>query len=427
MKVVYHTLGCKLNFAETSRLSFDLESVGYFAAKEGETADLIVVNTCAVTQAAERKGRAVINQLKRQHPDAKVVVTGCYSQIKPDEVGHIEGVDIVLGAQHKFDMASLVKMLNENEPDTKIFHTERSKVDVFFPFCTAGCRTRYLLKVQDGCDYFCTYCTVPIARGKSRNASIALTVEEAKKAAAEGAKEIVISGVNIGDFGKSTGERFVDLVRELDKVDGIERYRISSIEPNLLTDEIIDFCADSRTFMPHFHIPLQSGNDEILALMHRRYKRDVFTHKIAEIKRRMPNAFIGVDVIVGFNGETDEHFNDSFEFLQSLDVTRLHVFPYSPRPNTAALSIKPYVQNGEKKRRTDILMDFSEKRLHEFMKSQIGTPAKVLWEDTDTNVMHGFTENYIRVSAPYDASKINTITDVVLGDFDDDNECLKAK
>lgn len=427
MKVVYHTLGCKLNFAETSRLSFDLESIGYVTAKDGEKADLIVVNTCAVTQAAERKGRAVINQLKRQHPDAKVVVTGCYTQIKPEEVGNIEGVDVVLGAQHKFDMASFVKMLNDETPVTKIHHTERSKVDVFFPFCTAGCRTRYLLKVQDGCDYFCTYCTVPIARGKSRNASIASTVEEAKKAAAEGAKEIVISGVNIGDFGKSTGEKFVDLVRELDKVDGIERYRISSIEPNLLTDEIIDLCANSRAFMPHFHIPLQCGNDEILGLMHRRYKREVFAHKIAEIKKRMPDAFIGVDVIVGFNGETEEHFNDSYEFIKSLDVTRLHVFPYSPRPNTAALAIKPYIQNGEKKRRTDILMDFSEKRLHEFMQAQIGKSAKVLWEDTDSNIMHGFTENYIRVSAPYDASKINTITEVVLGDFDEDGECLKAK
>ncbi len=427
MKVVYHTLGCKLNFAETSRLSFDLESIGYVTAKDGEKADLIVVNTCAVTQAAERKGRAVINQLKRQNPDAKVVVTGCYSQIKPEEVGNIDGVDIVLGAQHKFDMASFVKMLNDNEPGTKIYHTKRSEVDVFFPFCTAGCRTRYLLKVQDGCDYFCTYCTVPIARGKSRNASIAMTVDEARKAAAEGAKEIVISGVNIGDFGKSTGEKFVDLVRELDKVDGIERYRISSIEPNLLTDEIIDLCANSRAFMPHFHIPLQCGNDEILGLMHRRYKRDVFAHKIAEIKKRMPDAFIGVDVIVGFNGETEEHFNDSYEFIKSLDVTRLHVFPYSPRPNTAALAIKPYIQNGEKKRRTDILMDFSEKRLHEFMKNQIGNSAKVLWEESDSTIMHGFTENYIRVSAPYDASKINTITEVVLGDFDEDGECLKAK
>lgn len=427
MKVVYHTLGCKLNFAETSKLSFDLEAIGYVTAKDGEMADLIVVNTCAVTQAAERKGRAVINQLKRQHPEAKVVVTGCYTQIKPEEVGNIEGVDIVLGAQHKFDMASFVKMLNDEEPGTKIHHTKRSDVDVFFPFCTAGCRTRYLLKVQDGCDYFCTYCTVPIARGKSRNASVELTVAEAKKAAAEGAKEIVISGVNIGDFGKSTGEQFIDLVRELDKVEGIERYRISSIEPNLLTDEIIDFCANSRSFMPHFHIPLQCGNDEILELMHRRYKREVFAHKIAEIKKRMPDAFIGVDVIVGFNGETEEHFNDSYEFIKSLDVTRLHVFPYSPRPNTAALAIKPYVQNGEKKRRTDILMNFSEQRLHEFMKNQIGKSATVLWEDTDSTVMHGFTENYIRVSAPYDASKINKITEVILGDFDDDNECLKAK
>lgn len=427
MKVVYHTLGCKLNFAETSKLSFDLESIGYVTAKDGEKADLIVVNTCAVTQAAERKGRAVINQLKRQHPDAKVVVTGCYSQIKPEEVGNIEGVDVVLGAQHKFDMASFVKMLNSDEPGTKIHHTKRSEVDVFFPFCTAGCRTRYLLKVQDGCDYFCTYCTVPIARGKSRNASVELTVAEAKKAAAEGAKEIVISGVNIGDFGKSTGEQFIDLVRELDKVDGIERYRISSIEPNLLTDEIIDFCANSRSFMPHFHIPLQCGNDEILELMHRRYKREVFAHKIAEIKKRMPDAFIGVDVIVGFNGETEDHFNDSYEFIKSLDVTRLHVFPYSPRPNTAALAIKPYVQNGEKKRRTDILMNFSEERLHEFMKSQIGKRAKVLWEDTDSTIMHGFTDNYIRVAAPYDSSKINTITEVELGDFDEEGECLKAK
>lgn len=424
MKVAYHTLGCKLNFAETARIASDLEQIGFYSADKGEVADLIVINTCAVTQAAERKDRATIKQFQSQHPNAYTVVIGCYTQIKPDEVVSIEGVDLVLGAEHKFDVAEILKDFNmKREGKAKLLHTQRKDVDVFFPFCTSGDRTRYFLKVQDGCDYFCTYCTVPIARGKSRNASVEQTVKEAEKAAKEGAKEIVISGVNIGDFGKSTGESFLDLIRELDKVDGIERFRISSIEPNLLTDEIIDFVANSRAFMPHFHIPLQCGSDEILEKMHRRYKREVFAHKIELIKKSMPHAFIGVDVIVGFNGETVEHYNESKSFLDSLDVTRLHVFPYSPRPNTAALAIKPYVQSAEKKRRTEDLISLSDSKIKAFYEKNIGKKAKVLWEESsDNKKMYGFTDNYVRVVSEYDPSLINKIQEVTLGDFE--GECL---
>ncbi|MCQ2199923.1 MAG: tRNA (N(6)-L-threonylcarbamoyladenosine(37)-C(2))-methylthiotransferase MtaB [Paludibacteraceae bacterium] len=424
MKVAYHTLGCKLNFAETSRIASDLEQIGFYTAEKGEDADLIVINTCAVTQAAERKDRATIKQLQSQNPNAFTVVIGCYTQIKPDEVVAIEGVDLVLGAEHKFDVADLLRKFNlKREGKARVFHTQRKDVEVFFPFCTSGDRTRYFLKVQDGCDYFCTYCTVPIARGKSRNATVEQTVKEAEKAAKEGAKEIVISGVNIGDFGKSTGETFLDLVRELDKVEGIERYRISSIEPNLLTDEIIDFVANSRAFMPHFHIPLQCGSDEILEKMHRRYKREVFAHKIELIKKSMPNAFIGVDVIVGFNGETEDHYNESKSFLDSLDVTRLHVFPYSPRPNTAALAIKPHVQSAEKKRRTEDLISLSDSKIRAFYEKNIGKQAKVLWEESsDNKKMYGFTDNYIRVVSEYDPYLINKIQEVTLGDFE--GECL---
>lgn len=315
-KVAFHTLGCKLNFAETTTIGKMLVENGFKVAEKDEVADVCVINTCSVTEVADRKDRQAIKQMIAKHPGAYIVVTGCYAQLQPDTIAKIEGVDLVLGAQDKFDIVQHLSQIGKCEP-TRICHTKRSEISTFFPSCTRGDRTRYWLKVQDGCDNFCSYCTVPIARGKSRNASIAETVKQAEFAASEGAKEVVISGVNIGDFGKSTGETFYDLIQALDRVEGIERYRISSIEPDLLTDEIIAFTAQSKRFLPHFHIPLQSGCDEVLALMKRHYQRELFAEKIRKVKALMPDAFIGVDVIVGTNGETSDYFLSSYEFLKS--------------------------------------------------------------------------------------------------------------
>lgn len=426
-KVAFHTLGCKLNFAETTTIGKMLVENGFRAVEKDEVADVCVINTCSVTEVADRKDRQAIKQMIAKHPGAYIVVTGCYAQLQPETVAKIEGVDLVLGAQDKFDIIQHLSDLGKCDK-ARVCHTKRSEISNFFPSCTRGDRTRYWLKVQDGCDNFCSYCTVPIARGKSRNASVADTVKQAELAAQEGAKEIVISGVNIGDFGKTTGESFFDLIRALDEVEGIERYRISSIEPDLLTDEIIEFTAHSKRFLPHFHIPLQSGCDEVLALMKRHYKRDLFAEKIRKVKSMMPDAFIGVDVIVGTNGETDDYFHSSYEFLQSLDVTQLHVFSYSERPNTQALKIEGRVRPEEKKRRSELLHQLSEEKRLAFYRSQIGKRAMVLWEEKRTKgVMRGFTGNYIVVERKYDKSLVNTVTEVVLGDLNEDGSALMVK
>ncbi len=424
---VYYTLGCKLNFSETSSIGRILKSAGIRTARKGEKADLVVINTCSVTEVADKKCRQAIHRLTREHPDAFVVVTGCYAQLKPDTVSLIDGVDVVLGADQKGDILNYLGDLKKREGGIAVT-SQLKDIHLFIPSCSRGDRTRYFLKVQDGCDYFCTYCTIPFARGRSRNGSIASLVEQARQAAAEGGKEIVITGVNIGDFGRTTGESFLDLVKALDEVEGIERYRISSIEPNLLTDEIIEYVAHSRAFMPHFHIPLQSGCDEVLQLMHRRYDTALFAHKINKIKELMPHAFIGVDVMVGTRGETEAYFDKAFQFIEGLDVTQLHVFSYSERPGTKALRIDYVVSPEEKHRRSQLLLDLSDKKTIAFYKQHIGMEKIVLAEKARANVpMHGFTDNYIRVEMPHDNNLDNQLIKVRLGDFNEEMTALKGE
>lgn len=422
---VYYTLGCKLNFAETSSIGKTLKQLGVRTARKGETADICVVNTCSVTEVADKKCRQAIHKLIKQHPDAFVVVTGCYAQLKPDQIVEIEGVDLVLGANQKGDLVQYLSnhMAKGNNPSA--FTTPLKDIRSFSPSCSRGDRTRYFLKVQDGCDYYCSYCTIPFARGRSRNGTIADLVRQAEEVAVEGGKEIVITGVNIGDFGKSTNEDFLHLIQALDRVEGIERYRISSIEPNLLTDEIIDFVAQSRAFMPHFHIPLQSGCDEVLSLMRRRYDSALFAHKIYKIKSIMPQAFIGVDVIVGARGETQENFNVTQHFLEDLPVSQLHVFSYSERPGTQALKIEHKVSAEEKHERSKCLLKLSAQKLHDFYQSHIGSEAKVLLESSkDPRIMHGFTDNYIRVELPKENTLSNKLVRVRLGDFNAESDSL---
>ena len=423
-KAVYYTLGCKLNFSETSTIGKTLKEAGVRTARRGEKADICVINTCSVTEVADKKCRQAIHRLVKNHPGAFVVVTGCYAQLKPEQVASIEGVDVVLGAEEKgrlMDYLGDLQKHDKGEAVTSAFKDIRS----FAHSCSRGDRTRYFLKVQDGCDYFCSYCTIPFARGRSRNGRIEDIVAQARQAAAEGGKEIVITGVNIGDFGKTTGESFFDLVKALDRVEGIERYRISSIEPNLLTDEIIDYVAQSRAFMPHFHIPLQSGCDEVLKLMRRRYDTALFAHKINKIKEVMPHAFIGVDVIVGTRGETEAYFDRAYEFLKGLDVTQLHVFSYSERPGTQALKIDHVVSPEEKHRRSQLLLALSDEKTRAFYASHIGQEAVVLMEKSKPGTpMHGFTDNYVRVEVPYDISLDNQLVRVRMGDFNEDSTAL---
>ena len=424
---VYYTLGCKLNFSETSTIARILQEAGVRTARRGEKADICVVNTCSVTEVADKKCRQAIHRLTKQHPGAFVVVTGCYAQLKPETVAGIRGVDVVLGAEQKKDLLLYLGDLQkkvQGEAHTSALKDIRS----FVPSCSRGDRTRFFLKVQDGCDYFCSYCTIPFARGRSRNGSIASLVEQARQAVAEGGKEIVLTGVNIGDFGRSTGETFLDLVKALDEVDGVERYRISSIEPNLLTDEIIDYVASSRRFMPHFHIPLQSGCDEVLKLMRRRYDTDLFASKVQRIKSEMPDAFIGVDVIVGTRGETDEYFERSYTFLQGLDVTQLHVFSYSERPGTQALKIDYVVSPQEKHKRSQRLLELSEEKWQAFYARHKGQTMPVLLERPKPGMpMHGFTPNYIRVEVPHDDALDNQVVNVRLGDFNADGSALQGE
>jgi len=427
----YFTLGCKLNFSETSTFARMLGELGVRPVSKGETADICLINTCSVTDVADHKCRQAIRRLVRQHPGAFVVVTGCYAQLSPQQVGSIEGVDLVLGSNEK---ASLVQFLSEaysNPVRSTSLHILPTKdIRTFAPSCSRGNRTRYFLKVQDGCDYFCTYCTIPYARGFSRNPPIASLVAQAREAAREGGREIVLTGVNIGDFGKTTGERFIDLVRALDEVEGISRYRISSLEPDLLSDELIDYCAGSRAFMPHFHIPLQSGSDTVLRLMHRHYDSRLFADKIRAIRRAMPDAFIGVDVMVGCRGETPECFAETYRLLSSLDVSQLHVFPYSERPGTAALKIPYTVDDHERHRRCQQLLDLSDEKTQAFYARYVGSEAEVLFERAVRGrAMHGFTRNYIRVElAASDARPDydNRLMRVRLGEFNHDKTALRA-
>ncbi len=421
---VYYTLGCKLNFAETSTIGQMLKEAGIRTARKGERADICVVNTCSVTEVADKKCRQAIHKLVKQHPGAFVVVTGCYAQLKPDTVAKIEGVDVVLGAEQKQDLMHYLGNLQKKDAG-EAFTSPLKEIRSFVPSCSRGDRTRFFLKVQDGCDYYCSYCTIPFARGRSRNGSIRSLVEQARQAAVQGGKEIVLTGVNIGDFGKSTDETFFDLVKALDEVEGIERYRISSIEPNLLTDEIIDYVARSRRFMPHFHIPLQAGCDEVLQLMRRRYDTALFASKIEKIKAVMPDAFIGVDVIVGTRGETDDYFRRAYDFISGLDVTQLHVFSYSERPGTQALKIDHVVAPAEKHRRSQALLELSDRKTHAFYERHIGQTMPVLLERPKPGApMHGFTPNYIRVEVPHDDALDNQVVSVRLGQFNADATAL---
>lgn len=433
-KAVYYTLGCKLNFSETSTFGKLLSEMGVTTAAKGEHADICLVNTCSVTEMADHKCRQAIHRLVRENPGSFVIVTGCYAQLESETVSKMNGVDLVLGSNEK---ANLIQYLSEawSEPREghlhRFHHVKTKDIKSFQPSCSRGNRTRYFLKVQDGCNYFCTYCTIPYARGFSRNPSIASLVEQAEQAVREGGKEIVLTGVNIGDFGETTGESFIDLVKALDGVKGISRFRISSLEPDLIGDDLIEFCAKSRAFMPHFHIPLQSGSDEVLKLMHRRYDRNLFAHKIHLIKKVMPEAFIGVDVMVGCRGERPEYFEDCFNFIDSLPVTQLHVFPYSERPGTSALAIKYKVTDRDKKARAHRLLKLSDEKTQAFYAAHIGQEAEVLFEKaTVGKAMHGFTRNYIRVELPPQLARAeydNRLMRVRLGGFNFDKSALKAE
>ena len=438
-KAVYYTLGCKLNFAETSTVGAELKAHGVRAARKGEIADICVVNTCSVTEVADSKCRQAIHRLVRNHPGAIVVVTGCYAQLKPEQVSALEGVDLVLGSNEKGQIVEAIAERLQMMPEERklMAHEHRTvrTADIrnFMPSCSCGDRTRYFLKVQDGCDYYCTYCTIPFARGRSRNGSIDLLLGQAREAALAGAKEIVITGVNIGDFGKTTGESFLDLLKALDTVQGIERYRISSIEPHLLTDEVIKFCAQSPAFMPHFHIPLQSGSDEVLRLMRRKYDTALFRSKVERVLELMPDAFIGVDTIVGTRGETEELFQEAYDFMASLPVAQYHVFPYSERPGTKALEIPHKVRPEDKKERSQKILDLSESITHAFYERYIGKVRPVLLEHSKSKrTMHGFTDNYIRVeiNLPEGTSSDmvdNTIVNVRLGEWNQDGTALMGE
>ncbi len=449
-KAAYYTLGCKLNFAETSTIGKQMAAAGVETVAGGEVADICIVNTCSVTEVADSKCRQAISRMARRHPGALMVVTGCYAQLRPERVAALSAVDLVIGAEQKGDIPRYVAEAlgrrsqatapapGGQRPSAHEHITVRTPdIRSFVPSCACGERTRYFLKVQDGCDYYCTYCTIPFARGRSRNGTIASLVEQAQEAARQGGKEIVLTGVNIGDFGKTTGEKFIDLLRALDRVEGIQRYRISSIEPNLLTEEVIGFCSESRAFMPHFHIPLQSGSDEVLRLMHRRYDTAFFAEKIAQVRRHIPDAFIGVDVIVGMRGETEELFAQSRTFMEALPVSQYHVFSYSERPGTKALEIPGAVPPEEKHERSRQILELSDKKLRTHYNIYIGQTRPVLLEKPPTapqkgrRVMHGFTDNYIRVSLTPDPSlgtgeMSNTIIPVRLGEWNEAGDALRG-
>jgi threonylcarbamoyladenosine tRNA methylthiotransferase MtaB len=414
--VAFHTLGCKLNFSETSTLSRLLEADGFEKKDFDDNADVYVINTCSVTDNADKECRQIVRRIQRKAPESLVVITGCYAQLKPKEIAEIPGVDLVLGAAEKFNITQHLKELHKND-SAKICSCDIETVTGFNTSFSVNDRTRTFLKVQDGCDYSCSFCTIPMARGKSRSDSIDNVIRNAETLASKGVKEIVLTGVNLGDFGKGPdGEKhtqtFCQLIQELDKVEGIERYRISSIEPNLLTNEIIQFVAESKRFMPHFHIPLQSGSNRILGLMRRRYRRELYAEKVAVIKQFMPHCAIGVDVIVGFPSEDDTTFNETFEFLHQLDVSYLHVFTYSERDNTKALDIEPVVPMNLRHERNKILRNLSYQKLQYFTAQHAGQMRKVLFEDHNKNgMMEGYTDNYIRITTPYRHEWANAIVD----------------
>ncbi len=426
-KVAFYTLGCKLNYSETSTIGRMFESRGYQKVEFNETPDIFIINTCSVTENADKKCKKIVKEANRVNPDGYVAIIGCYAQLKPQEISEIEGVDAVLGAAEKFRLVDLlgdfVKEPREKSEKATIFNSKIEEAVDYHTSYSLNDRTRTFLKVQDGCDYPCSYCTIPLARGKSRSDSIANVVKAAKEIAESGVKEIVLTGVNIGDFGLQNGirvETFFDLIKELDEVEGIERFRISSIEPNLLTDEIIEFVAKSKRFVPHFHIPLQSGSSKVLALMKRRYKRELYVERVNKIKQLMPDCCIGVDVIVGHPGETEEEFLETYNFLNELNISYLHVFTYSERPNTTAISIKPTVPQNKRAERSKMLHILSDKKKRFFYESQIGKKFSVLFEeDIEDGNMHGWTENYVRVTAKYDPMLINETKQVSLSSIND--------
>tara|TARA_Y100000782_G_scaffold115583_1_gene160826 strand:- start:7235 stop:8560 length:1326 start_codon:yes stop_codon:yes gene_type:complete len=419
-KVAFYTLGCKLNFSETSTIARSFQSAGYARVDYTEFANVYVINTCSVTDMADKKCRNIVNRAMRINPEAKVVVIGCYAQLKPEEIVSIPGVDLVLGANEKFNVIEHIEGIDKAD-NGKVIHGKIGRVKEFHPSFSAGDRTRTFFKVQDGCDYYCTFCTIPLARGKSRSNTVAQTIEKAKEIEATDVKEVVLTGVNTGDFGSGTDENFYDLVVALDQLN-IDRFRISSIEPNLLTDDIIAFSAQSKKFVPHFHIPLQSGSDRILKNMKRKYLSALYADRVSKIKTLMPDACIGVDVIVGFPGETDEDFMETYNFLRDLDVSYFHVFTYSERPNTLADKMEEIVPVPVRQERNKMLRILSEKKKRAFYASQLNKVKTVLWEgENHEGYLQGFTENYVRVKTPYDAAKINTFEQVCLIHPDSEN------
>jgi threonylcarbamoyladenosine tRNA methylthiotransferase MtaB len=420
-KVAFYTLGCKLNFSETSTISRLFEDAGFAKVDFEDAPDVFVINTCSVTDNADKKCKQLVKKALKVNPNAFVTIVGCYAQLKPEEIGKIPGVDLVLGANEKFDILAYLEQTDKKE-EAQVSYQNIKETKEFVPSFSYGDRTRSFLKVQDGCDYFCTFCTIPLARGKSRNASIAETLVEAEKIAQTDIKEVVLTGVNIGDFGQGEGENFYELIQALDKVNGIDRYRISSIEPNLLSNEIIDFClTDSQKFVPHFHIPLQVGNDRILKAMRRKYERSLYAERVAHIKSLRKDCCIGVDVIVGFPGETDEEFLDSYNFIQSLPISYIHVFTYSERANTSAPKLGEYVPMEKRKERSKMLHILSDKKKRAFYEENVGTERTVLFEaEEEEGMMYGFTENYVKVKTPFQAELVNNFRKVRLTSIDRD-------
>lgn len=411
-RVAFYTLGCKLNFSETSTIAREFEAGGFLRAQRGQIADICVINTCSVTADADKKCRNIVRKAIKENPGAIIAVTGCYAQLRPGDISAIEGVNLVIGNN---DKGAIVSQTVGYSGIQVVNHCEASELSNFFAAFSSGDRTRAFLKVQDGCSYHCSYCTIPLARGESRNISIENLTKQAAQIAAAGQREIVLTGVNIGDFGRTTGESFLDLIKALDGVDGIERYRISSIEPNLLTDQVIDFCAQSQKFQPHFHIPLQAGTNKILAAMRRRYTTEKFADRVAAVRSRIPDAFIGIDVIVGFPGESSQGFEESYAFLDSLQPAFLHIFPYSERADTVAITLQDKVSPQQKHERVRRLEELCERLHHDFYAKYIGKNAVILVESSRKNgMMFGYTENYIKVEIPYDRDKINKLIPITI-------------
>lgn len=424
--VAFYTLGCKLNFSETSTIGRQLTDAGMKRVEFRDQADIYVINTCSVTENADRKCKKVVREALKSNPEAFVVIVGCYAQLKPREIAEIPGVDLVLGAAEKFNLLEYLTKLSKKEK-AAVYNSNIKETNIFIPGFSAGDRTRSFLKVQDGCDYFCSFCTIPLARGASRSATIAETVEVAREVASTGVKEVVLTGVNIGDFGVQQGEKLIDLLKSLDQIEGIERFRISSIEPNLLSGEIIDFVAVSNKFVPHFHVPLQSGSDKLLKLMRRKYVRSLYADRVQAIKSRMPQASIGVDVIVGFPGETEEDFLETYDFLVNLDIAYLHVFPYSERAKTTAKKMIDKVPQQIKNERVARLRILSEKKKQAFYRSHLGKTFTVLFEaEEDKGKMSGFTENYIKVETDYDPLLVNELITAELQDIASSGNVIAA-